>query len=488
MLASPWRRVVDSRLTPVLLIALFVALIVATITRFSTWIDESATLSLLVPNGYSDIIHKVQFDAHPPLWYLQLKLWLQIFGDSQLSARAQSAVYMTVALIVWFHFVRTRFSRSLAVLSLTLLVLNPMMLHYAVEGRMYAFGTLLSVCSMVFLTSSRRGHWYGYWVCSVLMLYTHYFLSFFILGQFIYLLSRRQQLSVSARWVVGFGCLVVAPILLWLPHAVHVAGVTVSTGIWIPPVSPTTILSYVLTTFLHHLDRDLQGIRVFPALLYLSVWGSALFHASRQRGPLMPLLWLVIGVPLFCIFALSCKPFVPVFDPRYVIFSLPTVVTLLAIGALRLGRWRPYAIAVLILGHLAGQYTMHWRGFTDTREWYSMNTVAQDISKPIDGEQPLIVTDYFFAFFDARATLSNTRDIVLLVNHPIDDDRMPDVIYNDKPEWLIRSLDDVHTRYVWLIEQAFKTSIAVPASWKLVTSHVHGYAFYRLFKIVKSSD
>ena len=488
MLVSPWQRVIDSRLTPMVLMAVFVALIVATITRFGTWIDESASLCILVPNGYLDILHKVQYDAHPPLWYLQLKLWLQIFGNNELSARIQSALYMVAALVVWFRFVCSRFTRASAVLSLTLLILNPMILHHAIEGRMYALGTLLTVCSVVALSSQHRWHWYLYWLCTVLMLYTQYFLSFVIAGQFVYLLFRRAQLRLSIRWILGFGLLVILPIFAWIPHAFHVAGVTVSTGIWIAPISPATPLTYVLTTFLHHRDRELQGIRVFPALLYLFVWTTALGHASRQRGLLMPMLWCVVGVPLVCLLILSCKPLVPVFDPRYVIFGLPALTTLLALGALRLTRWRSLAITVLISGQLWGLYSVYARGFPDNRVGYSIDNLARDISERVDGEQPSIVTNYSFAFFNVRATLPDSLSVRLLVTNNIADDRMPDVIYNDKPEWVLKSLDDVHTKYVWLIEQAHQPSLAVPASWTLQTSHAHGYASYRLFKIDHRPD
>ncbi len=466
------------------MIAVFVALIVTTINRFSVWIDESATLELVGPNGYGQILARVQYDSHPPLWYLVLKPWLQVFGTNIIAARSQSAVFMLAAFGVWYHFVRTRFSRPLALLVLALMVTNPMLLHYAVEGRMYAFAVLLTAFSCVLLTSTWKRRWIAYWLCALVMLYTHYFLSFVVAAEFVFLLLRRREMARSVRWILIYGASIVAVFAPWLPRAVHISSSVVTHGFWIPPVTPSTVSSYVLHTFLHRLDADLTSWPLFPGLVYLVAWGAALLRAGRSRGEAYALLWAIAGVPWLFLLALSCKPLVPVFHPRYVIFGLPALITLLATGARLIhGRLGAVVIAMLVLGNLAGVRLLRDRGFNDTRGYWAMKSIARDIAKPIDGELPYVVSAWLFPFLDARATLGDEQRVVQLRDHKPSAKTIPDALYYDRPDWYVMSLSEISARHVWFIEEATAPVHDVPANWTLIITHRRGYARYRLFTV-----
>jgi len=478
---SRWRRVAESPAVPVVLLAVFAALIACTIARFSTWIDESGTILMVGPNDYADVIRRTAVDVHPPLWYLVLKPWLQVFGNTVVAARAQSAVFMLVALGVWYHFVRTRFSRPLAVLTLALAVTNPMLLHYAVEGRMYAFGVLLVAASCVFLTGTARWQWFAYWPCAVAMLYVHYFLAFPIAGQFVFLLMRRRRLHLSLLWIAVYGASIIAAFAPWLPYAFRQTSDIVAGRFWIGPVAPSSVLAFVLHAFLHRIDADLQGRLVFPGLAYLAMWCAALFRAGRTRTGPYELLWCLVALPPLCLFVLSCKPLVPVFHPRYVVFGLPALITLLAAGVLGFGgRWKPVAIAVLLVGQLWGLQMLRYRGFNDTRGYWSMKQIAAEVSKPIDGELPWVAASWIFGFFDARVTLDMDQHVTMLVHSP-PQFYTPDVVYYGHRDWYIFSWDEIHARHVWVIDESVAAPIDVPANWKLEVTNSRGYARTRLF-------
>jgi len=479
-----WRRFVDSPAVPAALLTLFAGLIIATITRFSSWIDESATLLLVGPNSYTEILRRTAVDVHPPLWYWVLKLWLQVFGNSILASRAESAVFMIAALGIWYHLVRTRFSRPLAVVSLALMVTNPTLLHYAIEGRMYAFGTLLVAVTCLLITGRWRWRWFAYWPCAVAMLYTHYFLAFPIAAQFVYLILCRREQGLWLPWIVIYGASIIVGFAPWIPHAIRQTSSIVSGSFWIGPVTPTTILGYVELAFLHRGDRDLSGAKVFPGLLYFAVWAAALIRAGRARGGPYVVLWCLISVPWVCLFALSCPPLRPVFDPRYVMFGLGGLLTLLAAGALGCtGRWRPFAIAVLLAGHVWGLTMLYHRGFSETRGFFAMKKIAAEVSQPVDGELPWVVSTWVFGFYDARATLAENQRVLLLTGgKPTANDR-DTVLYYDRPDWYTASLSNIHARHVWLMEQINGPLVDVPPNWDLVVSHRRGYARTRLFTI-----
>jgi uncharacterized membrane protein len=487
MVATPGsrgRRILDSPLAPVALLVFFAVLVVLTIHRFSIWIDESSTLVLVRSHSAAEIVGFIRYDAHPPLWYLVLKPWISVFGDSIVASRAQSALFMLIAFPVWYHFLKTRFSRPLALLALALLVTNPMLLHYAIEGRMYAWGILLTSVSCLLITGHWRWRWIAYWVCAAAMLWTHYFLALVVLAQFGYLLLARKDQGRSIVWIVIYGASIIAAFAPWLPHALQMTRTAVTNGLWIGPVTPDTVASYVLSTFLHHLNGELAGRWVFPGLAFMAAWAASLIRAGRARGGPYALLWLLIAIPWACLFILSCKPFIPIFHPRYVIFGLPALITLLAVGALLLtGRWRIAVIAILLVGQLSGIRMLRWKGFNDNRGYWAMNAVAKDVRKPIDGELPVVVSAWLFPFMDALATLDPHQQVINFRDSDPVDETIPDVMYLAHPEWYVRSLDEIHARHVWFLDEKLKVETTVPSSWTLVTTHYRGYARERLFTL-----
>ena len=482
--SSWWRRRFDSPAAPITLFAVFAALVITTITRFSVWIDESATLALVAPHSMRRIVQLTSYDAHPPVWYLVLKPWLTVFGKTVLAARVQSALFMFGAFGVWYHFVRTRFSRSLALAALALMVTNPMLLHYAVEGRMYAFATLLTAISCVLITSQWRWRWVAYWLVGVVMLYTHFFLGFVLAAEFLYLAISRREQGKSLLWLIIFGATIVAAFVPWLPYAFHISSAAVSNGFWIPPVTPATVPGYVMHAFLDILDTELANFGLFPILLYFAVFAGMLIRAPRFRPGPLALLWCVVAVPFFSLFALSCPPLVSVFHPRYVIFGLPALITLLGAGTLAcVGRWRVAMIAILVAGNLFGVYMIRWRGFNDTRGYWAMKSVEPEISRKIDGEYPTIVCAWLFPFFDSKAVLDPHQPVIHFRQGPPTPDTFPDVLYAGHPDWWVTSLSDIHARHVWLLDELMKNPTDVPSNWKIVTTHRRGYLRTRLFEI-----
>ena len=209
------------------------------ITAQSLWNDEgnSARLS---ERSLELIIAGTASDIHPPLYYLLLRGWRELVGDSEFGLRSLSALsdLLTVALAAatgrWLWPRR----RAVALLAAALLALNPALVYYAQEARMYALLALLVWLSSWLLlqwwsrTSRGRpaaGWALGYVLAVTAGLYTHYFFPVapalqgaWLLGS---LLMRRpvQPWRVAGRWLglVGVALAAYAP---WLPIFLRQAG------------------------------------------------------------------------------------------------------------------------------------------------------------------------------------------------------------------------------------------------------------------------
>jgi uncharacterized membrane protein len=485
---SRWTQLCEMRATPYLLFGLYVAIALVLVGRHGVWFDESYSLLLVAPHDLGEIARRTAVDGHPPLWYWVLKPWIALFGADIVAVRAQQALFMLGGLVLWYRFLCARFSRPLALIALLLIVTNPMLAHYTVEGRMYGFGVLLVGITLHLLTSRWRWRWYVYWPVAVAMLYTHYFLAFVVAAELLWLLLVRRDHELKVWWIVVYGASIVAAFTPWIPHAAAQTSRIVSTGFWIPPVAPTTVVSYVEHAFLHIPDADAQGWLVFPVLGFLVTFAALLLRAGRERGGYHALLWCVLAVPWACLFILSCKPFTPIFHPRYVLFSLPALLALLAVGVLATPRrWRTASVAILVLGQLVGIGVFWWRGGTDVRQYYAMKKIAHEAQKPIEGQLPAVVATWQFVFFDAKATLPATQQVVILRDtKPVL--HSTDAIYFDKPDWYIHDLDEVTSRFVWLLEDRGQPPMPLPAGWQARRGHVRGYARYRLLERVERTD
>ncbi|NCN22390.1 glycosyltransferase family 39 protein, partial [Candidatus Falkowbacteria bacterium] len=60
----------------------------------SLWLDEATTARVVQQYNYQEIITKFSpNDFHPPLYYLFMKFWTNIFGYSEVALRFPSIIF-----------------------------------------------------------------------------------------------------------------------------------------------------------------------------------------------------------------------------------------------------------------------------------------------------------------------------------------------------------------------------------------------------------
>ncbi len=152
-----------------ILVAVVIILLLATFLRFhnldaqSFWNDEgnSARLS---ERSFQLIIEGTASDIHPPLYYLLLRGWRELVGESEFGLRSLSAfaglvvVAGTLALAkVTFYYRGTkeqrdeRFIYTAVLLAAVITAVSPPLIYYSQEARMYALLALEATLSTLFL-------------------------------------------------------------------------------------------------------------------------------------------------------------------------------------------------------------------------------------------------------------------------------------------------------------------------------------------------
>jgi uncharacterized membrane protein len=137
---------------------------------------------------------------HPPLYYMLLRLWVQIWGTSVAAMRSFSVLgSLLVFPAVYWLGLELFGSHRAAGVALALIAVSPLQLVYAQEAREYALwmGMMLGGSALL-LQASRLGHWRSWLAYGLLMLvgiYTALFTLLVGFGHGLYLLVNRQD-----RW------------------------------------------------------------------------------------------------------------------------------------------------------------------------------------------------------------------------------------------------------------------------------------------------
>lgn len=157
-----------------------------TIGYAAPWIDEIHSL-LYARNPVAHLIDITRTtDIHPPLYFLSVKAWGALFGESREAARMLSLVLGVTCIGLVFVIARRLFDAPTAFVAMAFFATFPTAVHYAREIRMYPLLTTLFLLSFVcFLKLYQSGSAQGgrvlrplaalgFALCLALAFYTHY--------------------------------------------------------------------------------------------------------------------------------------------------------------------------------------------------------------------------------------------------------------------------------------------------------------------------
>lgn len=197
------------------------------LTAIALWHDEAFS-ALLIRYPLGEMMYRVALDVHPPLYYLVLRVWDFILGDSLLSLRLFSAFFGIITVYFAYLFMRDAFkNEKLAFVAAALIALNPFQIQYSVESRMYTFGAFLIILSSWLLIKALETYssqvaaknltekiifsikkykwWIFYGLGAAAAIYTHYYLIFSVAAQglFILFIAFKKYNKNITVWVKG---------------------------------------------------------------------------------------------------------------------------------------------------------------------------------------------------------------------------------------------------------------------------------------------
>lgn len=196
--------------------ALLIILLLATVMRTAPlfqvmWFDEAYT-ALLAEMPVGAMLGETLNDVHPPLFYLIEIGSRWLFGRSEAAIRFPSFVLGVLSVYLIYRLALRLFDRRVALVSAGVAALQPFLIYYSVEARMYAL-LLAAVLAASLGAVERRG-----WLLALgtaVALLSHNLGALYVPGlALLAWLYRGEKSSCRSLLPIGVGAL---PFAGWLP-------------------------------------------------------------------------------------------------------------------------------------------------------------------------------------------------------------------------------------------------------------------------------
>ncbi len=153
----------------------------------NVWYDEACSLSTSSGSIIHTIKRSLNFEYQPPFYFVLLNLWRKL-DSSYFFARLLSIVFSSASLFVSYRFIRKYLKVSKAGLVTFLIAVNPFLIIYALEIRLYTLIVFLSAVliflmyEIYFFDNKSKVYRVVFVLLSIISLYTQYYTGFLIFG------------------------------------------------------------------------------------------------------------------------------------------------------------------------------------------------------------------------------------------------------------------------------------------------------------------
>ena len=467
------------------ILGVFTGVAFATIGSSSVWFDE-AFGAYMIRFNFAEIFHFTSLDVHPPLYYWLLKIWSFIFGSSDVALRSMSLFFALVALLFGYLLLRKMFGQKVALATLPLVALSPVLVRYAQEMRMYtmvlAIGLAATYVLLLIREKPTRNRWILYGVLVALGMWTHYFTALIWLGHWVWRAIEVRQKGLK-KWCRAFftkewilvHVWAVALFAPWLPWLVKQTLVLQAYGFWISAISPITIPSYLSTMFVYqpagHTNSWLTVLLIllFVLVIYLFV----VIYRTAGRGDKFHYRLLIVSAvaPVAILMLLSLPPLRSTFIDRYLLTASIFLVILVALAIVKapkkLLRVRIVTAALLVGLSVVGISNVYYYGNFNMTSWQKSNTkqLVQAIRDSVNTSgQPILMSSPWL-YYEA-APYGDSRNGVYFIDKDVQYNYGSLAMLEESDIGKVKNLDaflDSHQTF-WYIGRPGDKQLDPPAS------------------------
>lgn len=314
------------------------------------WLDEVMSIEAATGSWHEMRRFFRSLPEQHPLYYLLLRPWLGLWGDSAHALRGLSALTSLGTVPLLFLLLRRIFGSTSALLGTALYAVAPFSVFYGQEGRMYSLVLLLvSLSSWVWLRvlddpgSVRLKVLYV--ICATAGVYTHFFFAFVVLAHGLVGFSWPQEAGLVRRVRMMVPTVIVGA--LYLPWVAVIFANFPEGQDWKGPIhaalgAPYTLLRFALGYSFIQPDQGWQdrvpdlvradGWAVVAAMLGFGILAvTGLNHLRKRSAAADRRAALVFGVVPVAV-PLALSPFMVLSGERYFLVVYPIFLGVVATG------------------------------------------------------------------------------------------------------------------------------------------------------------
>lgn len=290
------------------------------------WLDETSSI-FISQKSIATIIRESFSVPNPPLYFILLKGWINIFGMSEFSTRALSVIFSSATIFVLYYFSRKFFNSEMAIYISLIFTLAQIQLYFSHETRGYTIIVFMSALSFYFylLTVNKPGilNLIKYILTNTVLLYIHPVPVILIIIQFICLFLYFKNNRKGSLYIIAGQLFTAILFGSWVLKNSWVSKMQS----WIPSPGPKQLkemlITYLNTEFIYYMAIAL--LLIFIVILVIQVTQKkSVFEDIRSF--LLLLLWGIF--PILLIYLIS--QYSSRWDTRYMLFATPGLYLLIA--------------------------------------------------------------------------------------------------------------------------------------------------------------
>lgn len=411
-------------LSAILVFAVYIFLRLRNLTDSCLWFDEIFSVHA-AEHSFTDLFWFVAQDLiHPPLFYVLLKIWISIGGESLFWLRLFPVTFSIVAVYpfaklfgqLFENFHRTHFWAFLS--ALTFFAVNGSLIKYAQEVRMYSLLLCIGLFSLWLFMRYINTH-KGFpmlLIVNILLVYTHYFGWFIIAAEVLTVVFLARQ-RLKMIWLMFVSVLIAfAPwiYIVWQASKIN-SNVAQNIG-WMTKPNLSAIFKFAFDLFepiyYEQSNADAPAIILItlPIIAAATIAFGFYFYNWKNENDTekrnFSMLLIFFFTPILLAFAASWITPYSIWGTRHLIIAFAPLAILTAIAVSKM----TIAPLKIIGGVLCGGLFVAAFAFQATRPkpnyiWCAWENLAADLDKTqppkIYAFEDLVAYHFWFALRDS---------------------------------------------------------------------------------------
>lgn len=349
------------------LITLFGLELRVAISNCPMWYDEGHSILVAVqqfPFGIDNFLFTKDFQ-HTPFYFYFLHFWLKIFGTSEILLRFSSVIF-GVATIPLTYIVAKKLYKNdkiVGIISAILVAVSPLMIYYSIEVRMYMMVTFLAVLSMNYLLDFDEK---GDKKSLIKLLVTNTLIPYLLIGGIVFNIGQAIAYTLYLFWaqkeetekIKKYLTYRVYQLILLVPYFIIAIYYAYQRSKFIMFHIPSfQFINFVgnvqnffgakvgMLFWTQYLPIMIDFLFFVSVVIPIVYFICALIRAFKEKDAKLYMAFLMTTIA-YVIILISCTLKVIVLVPRYIIFIVPILMILAAVGFSKLKKWH---IAIFLI-------------------------------------------------------------------------------------------------------------------------------------------